>query len=102
MSASDAVSASNPSSVADTKTSSRLALVVLTEKAGLARTSAAEAPIPQRALSNAFTRARVFANVPTAMVFHAETSAADLIGAFVAVVEGAFPSRFCRTSRTEH
>jgi hypothetical protein len=44
--------------------------------------------MPQPAASSALMRANEFANVPTAIVFHTGTAAADLIGIGGILAEG--------------
>jgi hypothetical protein len=58
----------------------------------------------QPAASNASIRANVFANVPTVIVFHAGTAAADLIGIGGRLAEGVLLSvkRFRSASRAVH
>src|SRR5437660_10020244 len=98
------LSVRKPSSVADTATSATSVTVEPTVKAGRARISPAEFPLPQPAASKALRRAKEFANVPTLIVFHTGTSMADLTGIGGKSAERDFLSakRFCRTSRAVH
>src|SRR4029079_10597394 len=104
MDASDTVSDLKPSSAADTVKSSTLVFLTPRVKAGRARICPAKSPILQPAASNALRRANVSLKVPTVIVFHIGTSAADLHRFCGILAEGSFLSLnwFCRTSRAAH
>src|ERR1700742_4069545 len=104
MSPSGAVLVWKPSSAPDSAKSSTFVFVVRTVKAGRARISSAEPPMPQPAASNALRRANEFANVPMVIVLHTGTAKADLMGIGGVLAEGAALSvkRFRRTSRAVH
>src|SRR5450631_2764140 len=104
MSASDAVSVSKPSSAADTARSSTFVLIALRVNSGRVRVSPAEFSTSQPAAFSALPSAIEFANVPTVIVFHTGTAAADLTKIGDTLAEEVFLSIewFRRTSRGAH